>query len=154
MSSKRKIGLPPGSVIFTGDQRVEKVQLHHLKYNSIELQDYLLDNHSEIVLQESTEAIIDWYDIRGLHDTLLIESIGEAFDIHPLILEDIADTYQRPKFEEYDSGNFIIIRALSFNVKESKVSGIALWSSSSAAAHLVKTVWGLKSLKSNTGLYT
>lgn len=129
MSIKRKIGLPPGSVVFTGNQRVEKVQIHHLQYNSTEFEEKILKNHSEIIFNESQEGTIDWYDIRGIHDTTLIEKIGLAFGLHTLILEDIVDTQQRPKFEEYEKGVILILKALSFDAtsKKIRIEQIALY---------------------------
>jgi len=121
MSIKRKIGLPPGSVIFIGDQRVEKVQLHHLQYNTVEFQEQLLDNQSKIIFQKSEETI-DWYDVRGIHDTTLIEQIGAAFGLHSLIVEDIVDTHQRPKFEEYEKGVILILKALNFDTVTKKIA--------------------------------
>jgi len=41
--------------------------------------------------------------------------LGLEYDIHPLVLEDIADTQQRPKFDEYEKGIFLIVRALAFD---------------------------------------
>ncbi len=58
---------------------------------------------------------LNWYDIRGLHQTKLIEQVGKQYDIHPLALEDILDTQQRPKFEEYENGVFITVQALTFD---------------------------------------
>ncbi|MEM6319440.1 MAG: hypothetical protein AAF960_17345 [Bacteroidota bacterium] len=98
---KRKTGLPPGSVIFTGNKKVEKIQIHYLQYNQDHFEDNALDNHSEIIVQESAEHIVDWYDIRGLHDDKLIEQLGKTFKIHSLVLEDVVDTEQRPKYEEF-----------------------------------------------------
>ena len=116
MKQKRKgIGLPPGSVIFTGSRKVEQVQLHRLLYNTDLLQDLQLNNREEILFAPPAEGHVDWYDLRGLHDTKLIETIGRTFSVHPLILEDIADTQQRPKFEEYEKGLFLTIKSLSFN---------------------------------------
>lgn len=118
---RKKAGLPPGFVIFTGNQKVEKVQIHYLKYNAEEFEEENLDNHSSIVFQESKEEIIDWYDIRGIHDTKLIEQVGVIFGLHALTLEDIVDIHQRPKYEEYETGVFLILKALSFEVNSQKV---------------------------------
>ena len=57
---------------------------------------------------------VTWYDVRGVHDIGLIEKIGKKFSIHTLALEDIVDTQQRPKFEEYKKGLFITLRDLQF----------------------------------------
>lgn len=116
MKEKRKsAGLPPGSVVFTGSQKVEKISIHYLQYDGEFLAEKDFDNHAKTTFHQSVPERIDWYDIRGLHDTQLIETIGKTFDVHPLVLEDIVDVEQRPKFEEYEKGIFIIIRALAFD---------------------------------------
>jgi len=119
---KRKAGLPPGSVIFTGNKKVEKILIHYLQYDGENLEEKVLDNHAESMFHQSPEDKIDWYDIRGIHDSELIQLLGTTFNIHQLILEDIADVHQRPKFEEYENGNFITIRALQFDKSTNKVS--------------------------------
>ena len=53
-----------------------------------------------------------WVDIRGLGDGALIESVGEALGLHPLIVEDIVHVHQRPKKEVYDDHLFVVMRAL------------------------------------------
>ena len=119
---KKKIGLPPGSIIFTGNQKVEKVLLHYLRYDSEVFKEDTFDNHSELILANDDESIVDWYDIRGLHDTGLIEALGKQFQVHPLILEDIADTHQRPKYEEYPKGVFLIVHAIRFDAEKVEIS--------------------------------
>jgi len=121
--SKRgnKIGLPPGSVIYTGNRKAEKVQIHYIQYDETHLEEKTLDNQSKIVFYQLPVEKIEWYDIRGIHDTTLIERIGSAFGIHPLILEDVSDIHQRPKFDEYEKGIFLIIKALAFDKAELKM---------------------------------
>ena len=120
--NRKKAGLPPGSVVFTGNQRVEKVQIHYLQYDSQHFEEESLNNHSDIIFRQSKEDTVDWYDIRGIHDTKLIERVGEIFGIHSLVLEDVVDTQQRPKFEEYEKGVLLIFKALSFNHSENKIA--------------------------------
>ncbi|MET2984025.1 magnesium/cobalt transporter CorA [Aureibaculum conchae] len=123
MSKKRnKIGLPPGSVVFTGNKKMEKVQIHYIQYDNELFEEKTLSNHDKIILHQSPEEEVDWYDIRGVHDTVLIEKLGHTFNIHPLILEDVSNTYQRPKCEEYENGIFIIIKALAFDKTETKIT--------------------------------
>ena len=118
---RKKTGLSPGSVVFTGNRKVEKIFLHYLQYNPEILVEKTLDNHDKIIFHQSEEHIVDWYDIRGLHDTRLIELIGKTFDIHPLVLEDVANIHQRPKYEEYEKGNFIVLRSLTFEKESNEV---------------------------------
>lgn len=120
-NNKSKIGLPPGSIVFMGNQKVETVFIHHLQYDDKVLNENTFENRTEITFQKTPDGLVDWYDIRGLHDTDLIESIGQSFKIHPLILEDVANTNQRPKYEEYANGVFIILRNLSFDSTNLKI---------------------------------
>ncbi len=115
-SSKERIGLPPGSIVYTGNKKAAKITLHHLQYNFETFQILKLDNHSKFVI-DANQNFVDWYDIRGIHDTKLIEKIGDVFQIHNLILEDIVDVNQRPKFEEFDNGILLILKSPTFNSK-------------------------------------
>lgn len=109
---REKLGKPPGSIVFVGDRKVQKVQLRHVHYNSSILKTEEYDNHQKITLHESADDVVDWYDIRGLHDVDLIRNVGDIFKVHPLVLEDIANTHQRPKFDEYDNGLYLVFRAI------------------------------------------
>ncbi len=116
--NKKKTGLAPGSIVFTGNRKVEKVLIHHLQYDENNSKERVLNNHSESTLTKSKRPIVDWYDVRGMHDTELIDLFGTTFDIHNLILESIVDINQRPKFEEYEKGNFVLLRALTFDTEK------------------------------------
>lgn len=119
--AKKKIGQAPGSIVFTGNQKIDNAQIHHLKYNAIEKSEKSCHNKSELTISPLNKEQVEWFDLRGIHDIELIELLGKEFTIHNLILEDIADTQQRPKFEEYNNGIFIIARALMFDKKKLKV---------------------------------
>jgi len=120
--SRKKVGLPPGSVIYTGNRSLEKIEIQYIQYDEKNLVVNTLDNHGKIIFNQSTDEKVSWYDVRGIHDTSLIEQIGNAFGIHPLIREDISDIHQRPKFEEYENGLFLIIKALAFDKKKLQVT--------------------------------
>lgn len=126
---RKKIGLPPGSVVFVGNRKVEKAFIHYLQFDSIQIEENTFDNHSKIALHQFLDERVHWYDIRGLHDTQLIEALGKTFDIHPLILEDVANTHQRPKYEDYEKGIFIVIRSLEFDNEnlETKTEQVGLY---------------------------
>ena len=74
----RKINLPPGAVVFTGNQKVDAVNIHHLSYDKKTISDKLLSNHTEINFINNPTKV-DWYDIRGLHDEELIKVLGGNF---------------------------------------------------------------------------
>ncbi len=58
---------------------------------------------------------VSWINIDGLHDTETIASIGNHFDLHPLLLEDILNTGHRPKVEEFDNCLFLTLKMLGIN---------------------------------------
>jgi magnesium transporter len=103
-SSKRiASGKAPGSLIFTGEKKVEKPILVYTEYGPEMdpiVREMNLDNIS------ADPAPVQWYDLRGLHDTKWLDKLGHHFQIHPLILEDALDVDQRPKFEEYQNSFF------------------------------------------------
>lgn len=121
-NTKKQVGLPPGSIVFTGNKKIEEVGVHYLKYDSQVLEIKSARNEIQTLLYPPDDTKVEWYDFRGVHDTDLMHEIGDVFKIHSLILEDISDVHQRPKFEEYDDDGFMIIKALAFDKTIKKVS--------------------------------
>lgn len=104
---KRKTGLPPGSLIYTGETMSDQIVVEYTRYNAnekIQLPTYLPP--------ESLPGYNYWLDIRGIHDPDLIGKIGEAYKLDALFLEDVVDPDQRPKFEQTEDGIFIILKFL------------------------------------------
>ncbi len=112
---KRKIGTPPGTLIFTGEYPAIQTDSSIISYNYNDIQKkddiFSLD-------WESDRTLNHWIDIRGLQDTALIERIGQKFHIHALALEDILDVDQRPKMDEYEEGIFITLLALKLDKED------------------------------------
>ncbi|MBI5916456.1 MAG: magnesium/cobalt transporter CorA [Bacteroidetes bacterium] len=112
---KRKVkrpGAPPGTLEFTGERHLETPMLMRVNFNQETVDSQTFSNHVPL---ELAEGCINWYDVRGLHDVALIERFGQQFNIHPLVLEDILHTQQRPKFEEYGNDVFIIVSSLTYD---------------------------------------
>ncbi len=109
---RKLVGAPPGSLQFIGEKKIEEPNINLTIYNETIFKHITPE---KIELSETADETIHWFDIRGVHEVELIEKFGNSFKIHPLILEDVLDTHQRPKYEEYDNGVFIIVRALSFD---------------------------------------
>ncbi len=110
-SHKEKAHLPPGTLVYTGDAPPEKPRLTLLKYNRDSFEEISLE-HLENVRQHVDGNSIVWIDIAGLSDVKSVESIGLDFGIHPLVMEDILHTSQRPKLEDYDEYIFVVARIL------------------------------------------
>lgn len=109
VSEKR--GLPPGSMVYTGKHEAEPLRISVIDYNADVL------NEQEDATPESCVALkdtdtISWINVVGLNDTKAISRIGTEFEIHPLVLEDILHTTQRPKLEDLGDYLFLVVRML------------------------------------------
>ena len=104
-----KSGLPPGTAVFTGEQKAETTETTVVQYNDTSINVEILRG---LDCPIANDAEVTWLDVRGLADVSLIEHIGKTFNVHPLAVEDVLNTHQRPKWDDYDNGIFITIRAL------------------------------------------
>lgn len=110
--ASKKTGLPPGSLVHIGKVHEGESRISIVDYNRQIFTERIAKSLDEILPYRETETVT-WVHIEGLHDTGLIESLGRHFDIHPLVLEDILNTHQRPKFEEFEDYLFIVLKGLS-----------------------------------------
>ena len=99
----------PGTVKYVGRKREAPVKIQVMEYHDDEFSEKEIKNISEI-LPLKNSPMVTWVNVTGVYDTSVIESIGEAFGIHSLVMEDIANTTQRPKLEEYDGYLFAIVK--------------------------------------------
>ncbi|MFX0002430.1 MAG: magnesium/cobalt transporter CorA [Candidatus Hodarchaeota archaeon] len=114
---KKKVGLPPGTLIYTGDKVKEKTKVKVTDYteNRFIIQEF---EDIQIDLTEIGKSFIRWIDVYGLAEVKIIEEIGRQFDLHPLILEDILNPNQRPKLEDYGNFIFAVLKKLSWNQEQ------------------------------------
>jgi len=98
-------------LVFLGEQRVEKPTIGVIVYTPTNVRELAADT-AAACLPLIKEGAVTWINITGLHDTAFIQAVGEAFSIHPLLLEDIVNTGQRPKFQDQDNQMFFVLRML------------------------------------------
>jgi magnesium transporter len=109
-----KEGLPPGSLVFTGERKTEKVTVELIEYNEKNFIEKKIHDVAKAI-DSSRNDRVTWINVNGLHDVELIGRMGENIGIHPLVMEDILNTDQRPKVEVYDDFLFIVLRMLYDN---------------------------------------
>ncbi len=109
----RKAGLPPGTLVFTGVQRLGEPKISVFDYQRGWCEERLVKKVSEL-LTPKKKSTIRWINIDGLQNTHLLEEIGKAYGIHSLVLEDILQTGQRPKLEDYEEYLFIVLKMLRY----------------------------------------
>ncbi len=112
-SISRKLGLPPGSLVFTGRKKTEALHVSIIDYSP----DHFNDTESKDItscFSFRETAATSWITVTGLHETEKIDALSKHFGIHPLISEDILNIHQRPKVEFFDDYLFITLKILDF----------------------------------------
>jgi magnesium transporter len=113
------IGKAPGTLVYVGDQESEAPVINIIDYDE--------ENYTERRVHEVSECrsyigkpTVTWINISGLNEEI-IGDIGEQFGFHPLLLEDILNTEQRPKMDDYDGYAFFILKMLTYDEGEHEV---------------------------------
>ena len=122
LSKKRskKAGLPPGTLVHIGEKKKEKVKITIIDYHEKEFVEKEARTVEEC-FPFKEKPTVTWINVDGVHDLEIIEKIGSHFGFHPLTLEDIANTTQRPKIEDFGDYIFLILRMLSYDEKKNEV---------------------------------
>lgn len=106
-----KAGLPPGTLVHLGEKKVERVSIQIIDYDQNILNERFVER-PEDCQQYIKNSTVTWINITGLHDTELLQTFGDLFNIHPLVLEDIVNTSQRPKMEDHEEYLFLVLKML------------------------------------------
>ena len=106
----RKTGMPPGSLIYTGAQTTEVVSTELVRFNAEKIESVNFETFTT-----PQQNMVYWLDVRGTNNPAIIEDIGKKFNIDYLLLEDILDPDQRPKFEASETSIFVILKNLIAN---------------------------------------
>jgi magnesium transporter len=107
-------GNMPGEIVHIGEKKVDRVSIELIDYNDKDIKENK-NAYLEEILSCRNSSTISWININGLHEVDIIEKIGNGFGLHPLTLEDIVNTGQRPKYEDFDTYIFLAIKMLMFD---------------------------------------
>ncbi len=116
----KKAGLSPGTLIHIGEKKAETLKITVMEYDEAHFQEKEMKTVEECFAFKDAPGIT-WIDIDGLHQIEILEKLGECYGFHPLVLEDILNTDQRPKMEDYGDYLYIVLRMLSYKDKSSKI---------------------------------
>lgn len=103
---------PPGALVYVGPKRDAPIEIHSLVFDGKTVA--AADHQKLKTLPEPTAERVSWFDFDGVHDPELIARVGERFAIHPLLLEDILDTGQRPKAETETGQLFFALKMVRY----------------------------------------
>ncbi|MFO7869908.1 MAG: magnesium/cobalt transporter CorA [Kiritimatiellia bacterium] len=106
-----KVGLPPGSLVYLGEKKVDRVTVSVIDYDEREVKETPVTTAGECrgYIRKDT---VTWVNVVGLHDTELLAEFGEVFGFHSLVLEDVLHTGQRPKMEDHEDYIFCVLQML------------------------------------------
>ncbi|MDZ7847653.1 MAG: magnesium/cobalt transporter CorA [Owenweeksia sp.] len=112
-------GLPPGALVFIGSKKVDKPTVEYIAYNAQTL------SKSEFIKAENVPRndpeTKQWYNITGLDNVGFMEDLRQRLNIHALAMEDVMNTGQRAKFDEFEEHLFLTLKMLHFDEKENRV---------------------------------
>jgi magnesium transporter len=113
----QKKGLPPGTPVYIGEERTEKVKVTVVDYDSDRFEMRPAETIEECYQYKNTPGIT-WINVEGIHDISIVEKLGSSFGLHPLIVEDIVNTGQRPKVDIADDYIFIVMKVITWDQKD------------------------------------
>jgi magnesium transporter len=113
----KKTGLPPGTLVHVGERKAEKVRITLTAFNGEKYEEKQLVSIEETLKYKDKSGVL-WINIAGLHEVDILEKLGGYFNIHPLVLEDVLNTAQRPKIDILDEYIFVVMKLLQYDPKE------------------------------------
>jgi magnesium transporter len=122
VGSKEKVGLPPGTLVHVGERKTEKVKMTVIDYDQKNFEEREARKIEEC-FPFRDKPTVTWINIDGLQEVKIVERIGAHFGIHPLVLEDILHTGQRPKAEDLGDYLFIVLKMVYHDENEDEITG-------------------------------
>lgn len=120
-SSPEKAGLPPGVSVYVGELKADQVSITVIDFDETSIQQSTPASIEELFAY-TIKPTTTWINIDGLHEPETISSIGKGFGIHPLIIEDVLNTSQRPKIDVHDDYIYLVVRMHSYDVENNEVT--------------------------------
>jgi magnesium transporter len=105
----KKAGLVPGSLVHIGKRYAEKSKITLIRFDEFSIIEKEIAGAADLSTEKNQPGLT-WINIDGLHDVQLLEEIGNIFGVHPLIMEDILNTDQRPKTEDFAEYIYIVLK--------------------------------------------
>ena len=112
--SSKKAGLSPGSLVHIGEKKIDEIKISLINYDQEQLLEKVLPG-IEASFPYKDAPPVTWINVDGLHEVAVIEKMGVHYGIHPLVLEDIVHTGQRPKAENFEDYIYVVLKMLDID---------------------------------------
>jgi magnesium transporter len=116
----KKAGLPPGTLIHIGERKTEEIKITIMDYDETQFQEKEAKTFEECFPYKGRPTVT-WINVDGIHQVQTLEKLGECFELHPLTLEDILNTDQRPKIEDFGEYMYVVLKMFSYDDKNSEI---------------------------------
>jgi len=116
----KKSGFPPGTLLHVGEKKTDDMKITIIDYDATQFQEKEVKTIDEC-FPFKEKPTVTWINIDGLHRIDLIEQLGTHFGLHPLVMEDVVNTDQRPKIEDFVTYLFLVLKRLSYSSHDSDV---------------------------------
>ena len=99
--SKKSVGLSPGTLVYTGHKKKGPIKIRVIDYTLNSVHDTYISKIEDLKKYVDRKSV-SWINVIGVHHTGMIEKIGNVFNLHPLMMEDIVNVHSRPKLDVED----------------------------------------------------
>ena len=106
----RTAGLAPGTLVHVGEEKRGSVRITVFNYDEEQAVEKEIDPSRETARPDVPG--VTWLNVDGIHRTEIIEEIGKSFGLHPLVQEDIVNSTQRPKVEDFGEYLLIVVKMM------------------------------------------
>ncbi len=117
-----KIDTPPGSLLHIGEVKVRRAAITLFDYDANNLIELSFSSLEESRRYEKQHGLY-WLNVHGLHEASVMQEIGQRFNLHPLVLEDILNTHHRPKLEDYGDYIFLVLKSFAYDRSQRDCQG-------------------------------
>lgn len=111
---RKRPGAAPGTLVHTGEVKTDRVGIRMIDYDGDRLEERELTSVAEAFPLDRPDGVT-WLNVDGLHEVEIVQSIGQHVGLHPLAMEDVLSTGQRPKIDDYEDLAFIVMRMVQFD---------------------------------------
>lgn len=124
---KTQVGTSPGTLTYVGQEIAHATHIQRIEYSET---DYHVDDSGRLSackLPNGNTPHVLWLDVDGIHEATVVATLGQQFRLHPLLLEDVMNTEQKPKVEFYDDDRvsspviYVTMKMLRLNARQHEI---------------------------------
>lgn len=119
--SALKAGLPPGTPVYTGGKTETEIKITIFDYDREQVFSSISDKVEDCLVYREKPSVT-WINIDGLHNVDRVEKLCRCFNLHPLTVEDILNTSQRPKIDVFDDYVYLVVRIHHHNHETGEIN--------------------------------